>query len=64
MYALCKGTKWTHLPVAGGWYDQHPDFVDKMIVIMSKEAEYEEKKQAIERQKAQKPQGRSYRRGR
>lgn len=36
--------KWSHLPVAGGLYDQDPRFLDAMAVIFAKRGEYEREK--------------------
>ena len=43
MFALCEGMKWSHLPVAGGLYDQHPDLLDAFRYIFAKRNEYEAK---------------------
>lgn len=43
--------KWAHLPVAGGIYDQHPDFVEQISFIFSerdKAREEEHKKREQE----------------
>lgn len=53
LYWLLKGTKWTHLPVAGGWYDQHPTFVDHMYMLLSIENQVDAKN-AKERERKQK----------
>jgi len=37
--------KWNHLPVAGGLYNQHPLFVDDMMVLMDADNRAEEKRQ-------------------
>jgi len=34
--------KWSHLPVAGGIYDQHPKLIDEWEIIFSEKAEWEE----------------------
>lgn len=44
LYALCKATKWAHLPVAGGWFDQSPGFVDHVFTIMGIDAAAEKKR--------------------
>jgi hypothetical protein len=47
--------KWSHLPVAGGLYDQHPDLLDQWWVIfgaMAKKEAEERRKQEFESGKA------------
>ena len=34
LYVFLKQIKWSHLPVAGGLYDQHPMFLDQMFELM------------------------------
>lgn len=41
--------KWTHLPVAGGLYDQHPKLIDDFELIMGVEAMVEKRKRAKEK---------------
>ena len=43
--------KWTHLPCAGGIYDQHPDLLDQWLVIMKVDGESEAKRQQKMEQK-------------
>lgn len=50
--------EWSHLPVAGGIYDQHPQLMDDFMYIFKKKAEFEEQerkrdKAKVERQKMQ-----------
>ena len=51
LYSICKGMKWTHLPVEGGLYDQHPQLMDDFVVIMMAENRAERKR--IEEQRRQ-----------
>lgn len=52
MFVFMEGIKWSTLPVAGGLYDQHPDFILKMNYI--KQMVYEqERKEAAERDRQQ-----------
>lgn len=51
LYVFCKGIKFTHLPVDGGLYDQHPDLIEQWEVIM--EAEAARKKRDSEKQEAE-----------
>jgi hypothetical protein len=48
---ICEAFKWTHLPVAGGLYDQHPELIDGFYHILAKRAEKEEKKRKAEERK-------------
>ena len=41
MFVLCEGMKWSHLPVAGGLYDQDPDLIDGFKLIFGLRAEHE-----------------------
>jgi hypothetical protein len=41
MFVLCEGMKWSHLPVAGGIYDQHPDLIDGFRIIFAARGEHE-----------------------
>jgi hypothetical protein len=50
--------KWTHLPLAGGIYDQHPDLLDKFMYLFAKkseQAEKERKKQEAEAKRGKTP---------
>ena len=38
LYIVCKSMKWTHLPVDGGIYDQHPKLMDEWMEIMEIDA--------------------------
>ena len=51
MFSLCEGMKWSHLPVAGGIYDQHPLLMDKFQIIFQMRAEIESKRQEEEERK-------------
>lgn len=52
LYILCKSMKWTHLPVAGGIYDQHPKLLDDWLAIMAVDHEVEERKLKEQERKA------------
>lgn len=43
MFSLCENMKWSHLPVAGGIYDQHPDLIEQWRYIFAKRNEHEHK---------------------
>lgn len=47
MFSMCSAMKWNHLPVAGGIYDQHPEFLEKMRYIFGEQM----KQEAAERRK-------------
>lgn len=53
--------KWTHLPVAGGLYDQDPDLLDKFEYIMRKISEQEAKEEAERQEKDRKENAKSSR---
>jgi hypothetical protein len=55
LYVLCKGMRWTHLPVGGGLYDQHPKFLDDLHVIMSAQNTAEKIKHERSRPKNKQP---------
>lgn len=44
--------KWSHLPVAGGLYDQHPQLLEEWEVIFSEVAAYESEQEAKREQEA------------
>ena len=35
MYHLLAHMEWAHLPVAGGIYDQHPAFLEQLMIIFT-----------------------------
>jgi hypothetical protein len=45
------------LPVAGGVYDQHPDFLDGMTVLKEVRSKYEERKRAEDEAKNKREMG-------
>lgn len=52
MFQLCEAMKWSHLPVAGGIYDQDPALIDGFLIIWHERAEWdkeEEKRREAER---------------
>lgn len=49
--------KWTHLPVTGGLYDQHPALLDDWYVISKAEAEQMRREAAEREAKKPKPSG-------
>lgn len=42
---VCKMMKWTHLPMDGGLYDQHPKMLDNFLIIAGIEAKAERRRQ-------------------
>ena len=61
LFLWCAGTKWAHLPVAGGIYDQHPTLIDEWSVLFDIQARHEKAEQASQRREmdsAKKPQRR------
>lgn len=58
LFLWCAGTKWAHLPVAGGIYDQHPTLIDEWGVLFEiqakhDKAEHEKQRQEMQRQQRQ-----------
>lgn len=53
MFALCDNMKWSHLPMAGGLYDQDPDFIAKMNYIFGQRNEHQRKEQEAQQAKMQ-----------
>lgn len=50
LFLWCAGTKWAHLPVAGGIYDQHPRLIDEWGVLFAIQAEHDRKEQSRQKQ--------------
>lgn len=50
MFALCDAMKWSHLPTAGGLYDQDPALLDAFRFIFAERG----KEQDRERKKTEK----------
>lgn len=55
LYVLCKGMRWTHLPIDGGLYDQHPQFLDDLRLIMSAETKAEKIKHGQQMKNSRQP---------
>lgn len=45
IFGIMEHTRWTHLPVPGGLYDQHPDFLEQLAVVFEERDKYREKEQ-------------------
>lgn len=60
---ICDSMDWRHLPVAGGIYDQHPDFLEAVMLLKELRGKHEERKRAEDERKAKSQMG-SGRRGR
>lgn len=58
MFQICNAMNWAHLPVAGGIYAQHPDFLEKMMIIWTEQSKYEDQKKNEEKNKTQSMMGR------
>lgn len=52
LFIFLEGIKWSTLPVAGGLYDQHPDFVKKMHYIKQEVYKEQAKEEAQRRREA------------
>lgn len=59
LFSICEAMKWAHLPVPGGLYDQHPDFLDQIKHIFMEKGKYEEAKSKQEQRDAQRKTGRA-----
>lgn len=46
LFSLCEGMKWTHLPEAGGLYDQNPQLLDRFYFILAERSKHEAAEQA------------------
>lgn len=49
---MASATNFNHLPVAGGWYDQHPELVRQWLIIFEFK-DREEKRQGALRKRQQ-----------
>lgn len=58
MFALCEGMKWSHLPNAGGLYDQDPELLDGFQYIFAKRAEHQAAEDRKREKEANKKPGR------
>jgi hypothetical protein len=56
--------KWSHLPVGGGIYDQHPKLLDDWLTIMGIDGEQEEKRMREQKKEKAPSASRVARRGR
>lgn len=61
MITLCENMKWAHLPVAGGIYDQRPEFIDDLYTYFMAKAEMEAKRAKDEERRAKAEAGRGQR---
>jgi hypothetical protein len=48
---MCDALDWRHLPVAGGMYDQHPDFLEGVLILKEVRGRHEDKKRKDEEEK-------------
>ena len=55
LWAVCNAMKWNHLPVAGGIYDQHPEFLDDIMVVFDEK--WKADKRESDRQKNESKKG-------
>lgn len=59
LYVFCENTNWSHLPLAGGIYDQHPRLIDQLEMIFRRV----NRKRAEDQDKAKREAEASRRRG-
>lgn len=45
LFAICDAMNWSHLPVLGGLYDQHPRLLEEWLIIFRMKAEHEKREQ-------------------
>lgn len=38
---LLEATRWTHLPVTGGWHEQHPMLIDEFMILFDEKGKHE-----------------------
>jgi hypothetical protein len=43
LFALCLNMKWSHLPLPGGIYAQHPQLLEEFRIIFDVKNEHEQK---------------------
>lgn len=51
LLAVADAMEFKHLPVMGGIYDQHPEFVEGMMGLLSERSKWEREKQKREEDK-------------
>lgn len=59
MFSICQGMKWTHLPIAGGLYNQDPDLLDKFNAIFHEISEHEARERAKEKAETKRAESKS-----
>lgn len=43
LFAIASATEWSLLPVDGGLYDQHPEFIDGINVVFKAKSDHQER---------------------
>lgn len=51
LFIICEGMSWTHLPCAGGLYDQHPVLLDRWVYIFAARADFENREETKKKAK-------------
>jgi hypothetical protein len=51
LFVMCEQMKWSHLPVAGGLYDQHPRLLEEWNIIFTARNKKEEQDRKMEERK-------------
>ena len=59
LYAVMSAMEFAHLPVEGGIYDQHPNFIDEFIVIAQAKSRFDRKEHAKREREMKAKQGHS-----
>lgn len=60
-FGMCSAMEWSHLPVAGGIYDQDPELLEKFRILWHEKAQHDKREEA-KRKNSNKPGSRGLRR--
>lgn len=52
---LSQATQFTVMPVAGGLYDQHPEYIEAMMYILGEQSREDERKRNADKNKTMGP---------
>lgn len=58
LLAVADAMEFKHLPVNGGIYDQHPEFIEAVMMLLSERGKWEREKQKKEEDKQKQQTGR------
>ena len=54
LWGVAAAMEWSHLPVAGGIYDQHPALLDEWSIIWSEKSAHDQREEAKRKRKGKK----------